>query len=221
MFRDRADAGKRLAAELARQSLTDPVVIAMPRGGVPVGLKIARELGAPLDLVMVRKLGAPAQPELAMGAVARAGAEREVVTNREVIRAFGLGQDAIDEAVAREMAVIAERERTYLSGRTRPPIEGRSAIVVDDGIATGATARAAIRAVRRRNPAEVVLAVPLGPPDTIAAMDGEADRVVCLDQPEWFAAISMGYADFHQVGDREVVAALDEAARNAGEGSAG
>ncbi len=217
MFDDRGSAGRQLAAAMRRRGLTAPVVLALPRGGVPVGAEIAEALGAPLDVLMVRKLGAPGRPELAMGAVAKTGESTETVLNDDVVSLLRVRQDDIEATKAHELGVIAERERRYHGGRTRPALRGRTAIVVDDGIATGATMRAALRAVRRANPAHVVLAVPVAPPDAVRALSAEADEVVCLQQPWDLGAIGMYYRDFRQVDDSEVVAAL---ARHTADGAA-
>ncbi len=206
-FRDRSEAGALLAARLRERVRPPAVVLALPRGGVPVGLEIARALGCPLDLVMVRKVGAPDQPELALGAVAN-GERPERVVNAEVMRLTGAGEDYFARASARELEEIARRRARYLAGRRPAPVQGRTAIVVDDGIATGASMRAALRAVRRKRPERVVLAVPVAPPDTLARLREEADEVVCLITPSWFSAVGQFYEDFSQTSDEDVVAAL-------------
>lgn len=218
MFADRTEAGKKLAAELTRivaedPALTDPVVLALPRGGLPVAIEIARALKAPLDLVLVRKIGVPFQPELAAGAVVD-GDDPQLVVNTDVVRLAGLSQADLDAGEARELKEIERRRDQYLKGRARAPVENRTVIVVDDGIATGATTRAALKALRRRKPKALILAVPVAPEDTVAAMRGEVDRVVCLEMPAAFYAIGAHYIDFRQVSDQEVVALLDEAARD-------
>lgn len=174
MFRDREDAGRKLAAELHRFQGSDPVVLALPRGGVPVAFEIARELAAPLDLVLVRKIGAPGQRELAAAAVVD-GENMELVVNQDVVDALGISQAYLDQEAKREVEEIERRRTAYLGGRKRVPVEGRTAIVVDDGIATGATMRAALRAVRRRKPSRLVLAVPVAPPDTVESLRSEVD----------------------------------------------
>jgi predicted phosphoribosyltransferase len=179
------------------------VILALPRGGVPVAAEIASRFAAPLDLILVRKIGVPFQPELAMGAVADGGAPL-VVRNEEVIRLVGVDEGTFKDAEARELAEIERRRRCYLGDRPRVDIAGRLAIVVDDGIATGATTRAALRSVAARKPAELVLAVPVAPPGTIAELKNEADNVVCLKTPEDFYAIGVHYRDFRQVSDDEV-----------------
>ncbi|MDC7786054.1 phosphoribosyltransferase family protein [Rhodoplanes sp. TEM] len=207
MFTDRRDAGRRLAAALRDLKNESPVVLALPRGGVPVAAEIAIALGAPLDLVVARKIGLPEQPELAMGAVVE-GDPPIVLRNEDVIRSAGIDSTTFNAACAAERAEIARRRARYLGGRPRIEIAGRTAILVDDGLATGATARAALRAVRRRRPARLVLAVPVGAPETITAMRDEADAIVCLEEPEWMPAIGAFYRDFDQVADAEVIAAL-------------
>jgi predicted phosphoribosyltransferase len=206
-FANRTEAGRRLAAELAGYRGQDPVILALPRGGVPVAAEIAAVLGAPLDLVMVRKIGAPVQPELAMGAVVD-GSDPLVVRNEDVIAGLGVDEAAFAAACQRELAEI-ERRRQHFLGK-RPPLEvaGRTAIVVDDGIATGATTRAALRAVRKRGPARLVLAVPVAPTSSLAELAGEADDIVCLEDHEMFGAIGMFYADFRQLTDQEVIEIL-------------
>jgi len=210
-FKDRRTAGKALARRLESLELTDPVVLAMPRGGVPVAAEIAIALHAPLDLVLVRKIGVPYQPELAAAAVVDGG-EPEIVVNDEVMRLAGLDRHYIDEQAKVELVEIERRRHLYLEGRPRPALENRTLILVDDGIATGASIRAAIAALRRKNPMRLILAVPVAPRDTVEMLRSQVDEVVCLDTPDPFYAIGMHYDDFHQVPDEEVVRLMNEAA---------
>lgn len=207
MFADRIDAGRRLAAALAAYRSRHPVVLALPRGGVPVAAEIAHALAAPLDLLLVRKIGLPWQPELAIGAVVD-GAEPQVVRNEAVIRRSGVGEEAFQRVCRDELAEIERRRARYLGGRQPVPVAGRVAIVVDDGIATGATMKAALRALRRRHPAELVLAVPVAPADVLEELRVEVDTLVCLATPEPFGAIGHFYRDFAQLSDAEVIATL-------------
>jgi putative phosphoribosyl transferase len=206
-FRDRRDAGRKLAAALTRYQNRHAVVLALPRGGVPVAAEIAAALLAPLDLVLVRKIGLPQQPELAMGAVVDGG-HPLVVRNEEVIALGGIDQTEFEAVCQRELAEIERRRQRYLGGRPRVDVTGRVTIVVDDGIATGATTRAALRATRLRNPSRLVLAVPVAPTESLAAMREEADEVVCLEDHESFGALGYYYADFRQISDREVIETL-------------
>ncbi len=207
-FTDRRDAGLKLADALEKMADRDPVVLALPRGGVPIGVEVARRLKAPLDLVMVRKIGVPWQPELAYGAVVD-GDEPETVINRDIAAQVSVPEDYLEKETARQLDEIARRRALYLKDRARPGIAGRTAIIVDDGIATGATVRAALIGVRRAGPQGLVLAVPVAPGDTVAALRGDADEIVCLETPLMFGAISQFYRDFHQVSDDEVIALLD------------
>jgi putative phosphoribosyl transferase len=208
-FADRRAAGRALAQRLKQLKLQAPVVVlALPRGGVPVAAEVARMLGAALDLVLVRKIGAPWQPEFAVGAVAE-GEPAQIVVDPTVRTMAGLDQAWIDEQARVGLREIARRRQVYLRGRPPVPVEGCTAVVVDDGIATGATMRAALKAVRVRRPARLVLAVPVAPSDTLAELSTEVDLVVCLEQPRPFEAVGRHYIDFRQVGDDEVVAALD------------
>jgi predicted phosphoribosyltransferase len=204
IFEDRFDAGRRLAKNLARFKGQDVVVLALVRGGLPVGYEIARALGAPLDIVLVRKIGAPGQPELAIGAVVD-GAQPETVMNEELVSALKVPEDYIKEEVERELSEIERRRRLYIGTRSRARIRGTTAIVADDGIATGATTRAALHAVRRQGPAHLVLAVPVAPPDSIESLRGEADEIECLSMPSLFGAIGWFYDNFEQVSDEEVM----------------
>lgn len=210
-FRNRRSAGSLLAKRLQDLAPADPVVLAMPRGGVPVAVEVAKALAAPLDLVLVRKIGVPYQPELAAAAVVDGGAP-EIVTNDEVVKASGITRDYIDEQAKEELAEIERRRHVYLEGRPRVALEGRTLILIDDGIATGASIRAAIAALKRKSPQRLILAVPVAPADTIEMLRSEVDDVVCLDTPEPFYAIGMHYDDFHQVPDDEVVRLMNEAA---------
>lgn len=210
-FKDRRSAGKLLAESVKELNPVDPVVLAMPRGGVPVGLEVAKALGAPLDIVLVRKIGVPYQPELAAGAVVD-GDEPEILVNDDVMRLAGLTRDDINERAKEELVEIERRRHAYLEGRPRVPLNGRTLIVVDDGIATGASIRAAVRALKRRNPRKLILAVPVAPADTIEMLRSEVDDVVCLQTPEPFYAIGIHYVDFHQIPDEEVVRLMNEAA---------
>jgi len=212
IFRDRKQAGTRLAAELRRFHERDPVVLALPRGGVPVAFEVATALAAPLDLILVRKIGAPQQPELAVGAVVD-GEEMEIVVNEDVLQALALSEEYVRTQAKHQVEEIERRRRTYLAGLERVALAGRTAIVVDDGIATGATMRAALRAARRRKPAYLVLAVPLAPPETIEELRSEVDEVVCLATPSPFGAIGAFYGDFRQVSDDEVRKLLEQAAK--------
>ncbi len=211
LFADRADAGRRLGKHLRGLGLERPVVCALPRGGVPVAVEIAAALGAPLDLILVRKLGAPCQPELALGAVVD-GEAAEMVLNSDIVALTGADEAYLAAARAQALTEIERQRQLYLAGRPRLDVQGRAAIVVDDGLATGATARAALQALRRRCPARLVLAVPVAPPETIVALQGEADKIICLEQVALIRGISGCYADFHQIDDREVVRLLDAAA---------
>ena len=204
IFADRREAGRKLAERLLRFKEGRPVVLALPRGGVPVGFEIARALAAPLDLVLVRKLGAPGQPELAVGALAL-GEEAAFVTDPELLAALGVPPAELEAIKAREVREIERRRKLYLGDRKPVPVAGRTAILVDDGIATGATMRAALRATRKRNPARLVLAVPVAPPDTIARLGAEADEIVCLAKPGSFLAVGQFYRTFTQLDDREVL----------------
>jgi putative phosphoribosyl transferase len=206
-FSDRSEAGRALAQQLAKLDLRQPVVLALPRGGVPVAAEIARELKAPLDLVLVRKIGVPWQPELAVAAIVD-GEHPEMVIDTDVQRAAGVDRAYIEAEAKKQLREIERRRRAYLGGRSPIPLEGRTVIVVDDGIATGTTVRAALQALRRHKPAALVLAVPVAPRETIAELRREVDRIVCLAEPEPFYAIGLHYGDFHQVGDEEVTAAL-------------
>ena len=210
MFRNRSDAGKRLATALAGFRDERPVILALPRGGVPVAAEIARPWNAPLDLVLVRKIGVPGQKELAMGAVVD-GASPIVVKNDEVIRAAGISEREFQAVCDAERAEIERRRRRYLGDRPPVDVAGRTVIVVDDGLATGATMRAALRATRMRKPLRLVLAVPVAPADTLAELAGEVDDVACIETPDYFVSIGGHSADFRQVGDDEVTAALSAA----------
>jgi putative phosphoribosyl transferase len=205
---NREEAGRALANELAPLKSADLVVFALPRGGVPVAAPIAAALGAPLDLMLVRKIGAPYQPELAMGAVADSGAP-VVVRNEDVIDALGVSAARFDEACARECAEIERRRELYLGDRPRAPVKGQIAVVVDDGVATGATTRAALRAVRAQAPKRLILAVPVASTEALETLRAEADEIVCLEAHEWFPGVGGYFRDFHQIDDSEVIALLD------------
>lgn len=203
-FRDRSDAGRRLAAALASYQDQRPVILALPRGGVPVASEVAAALNAPLDLIIARKIGVPFQPELAMGAVVDGGTPI-IVRNDDVIRLAHIDEAEFKAVCDSELAEIERRRQLYLGSRERPDVAGRTAIVVDDGVATGATTRAALRATRLRNPKKLVLAVPVAPTESLAELRQEADEVVCLEEYEPFGAIGLYYSDFRQVSDQEVV----------------
>jgi len=207
IFADRRDAGRRLAEALGAYRSLSPAVLALPRGGVSVAEPVAEALDAPLDLVFVRKLGAPGHPELAVGAVAERR-ERAEVLNPSIVSALALDERLLAAAAEREFREIARRRRLYLGGAEQEPLKDRVVIVIDDGVATGATTRAALRAVRAERPRKLVLAVPVAPASGAAELEDEADEVVCLEQPEPFYAVGAFYDDFSQVSDEEVAAAL-------------
>ena len=207
MFSDRTEAGEALAEALTEAAPKDPVVLALPRGGVPVALPVARALGAPLDLLLVRKIGMPGQSELAAGALVE-GEPPQAVYNEELLRMTGLSEADFARQVAEKEEEIAERRRLWLEGRAPVSLDGRTAVVVDDGIATGATVRAALAGLRARAPAEIWLAVPVAPPDTLRALRSHADRVICLETPEHFRAVGLHYRHFPQVSNAEVAEML-------------
>jgi len=208
-FVDRTDAGKRLARALAFYKDQHPVVLALPRGGVSVAAEVAAALEAPLDLILVRKIGVPIQPELAMGAVVD-GSAPLVVRNEDVIALADIDEAEFNAVCEGELAEIERRRQRYLGSRKRVDVKDRVTIVVDDGVATGATTRAALRATRARAPKKLVLAVPVAPTDSLAELRREADEVVCLEDHEFFGAIGSYYAEFAQVSDQEVIDLLKQ-----------
>ncbi len=209
LFQDRRDAGRDLVQSLRRYAgRPDVLVLALPRGGVPVAYEVARALDAPLDVFLVRKLGLPGQEELAMGALATGGVR---VLNDEVVRALDISDDVIETVTAREARELARRERVYRGDRPAPDVRGKVVILVDDGLATGSTMRAAVAALRQQGPARVVVAVPVGAPQTCAEFRAEADEIVCARTPEPFHAVGLWYADFSQTTDEEVHELLDQA----------
>jgi putative phosphoribosyl transferase len=212
LFHDREHAGRELGKRLAHFRNQSPIVLGLPRGGVPVAYEVARALGAPLDVWVVRKLGAPIQPELGMGAVAEGG---EVFVDAHIVREVGASEAEVQEVIARKTAEVEERCQRFRRGRGRPNLEGKTVLLVDDGIAAGGTARAALRAIRRQRPRRVVLAVPVGSPYVLEALAQEADEIVCLSpQPDLYA-IGLWYESFEPVEDDDVMAILDEAQEHA------
>ncbi|GLX53538.1 putative phosphoribosyl transferase [Streptomyces hygroscopicus subsp. hygroscopicus] len=209
-FADRVEAGERLGARLGFLRGEDVVVLGLPRGGVPVAARVAEALDAPLDVCLVRKLGVPYQPELAMGAIGEDGVR---VLNEDVLRATGVRDDELARVEERERRVLAERAERYRGERPSVPLAGRTAVVVDDGVATGSTARVACRVARARGAARIVLAVPVAPRDFARRLGGDADDLVCLDTPWDFAAVGQFYDDFAQTEDAEVTACLRRARR--------
>ena len=202
VYEDRRTAGRALVPELQRCDLHDPIILGLPRGGVPLAFEIAVALNAPLDTIVVRKLGVPSQPELAFGAIASGGVR---VINDDVVRSvFGLDDDMIEQIAGREMKELQRRERAYRLDRPYPALEGMDVVLVDDGLATGATMRAAALAVKTRSPASVVVAVPVGSSSAVARVAAVVDRVICLESPASFYAVGQFYADFRQTRDDEV-----------------
>jgi len=217
LFRDRSDAGRQLADELGRYAGRDDVVVlALPRGGVPVGYEVARTLGAPLDVFLVRKLGVPGREEYAMGAIASGGVR---VLNEEAVHGLHIPEDVIEEVARREHRELARREREYREDRPPPDVRGKVVILVDDGLATGSTMRAAVAALRRGDPGRIVVAVPVGSSETCADLGTEADEVVCVREPEPFYSVGAWYDDFGQTSDEEVRVLLRDAAEVGGTGS--
>jgi putative phosphoribosyl transferase len=209
MFDDRQQAGRQLATELAALRLQQPVVLALPRGGVPVAAEVAATLDAPLDLIIVRKVGAPGNPELAVAAIVD-GDPADVVLNREIIETYALGNSDLAALIKSERPELERRRLAYRGDRHPLSVDGRTAILVDDGAATGTTMKVAIRALRRRSPREIVVALPVAPPETVAELALEADRVVCLRQPARFMALSRHYLTFPQLSDGDVTTAVSE-----------
>jgi predicted phosphoribosyltransferase len=208
-FHDRHDAGRRLAAELGRYAgRNDVVVLALPRGGIPVGYEVAQALGAPLDVFVVRKLGLPGYEELAIGAIASGGAR---VLNDDVVRMYRVSKDQLDDVTRMEQAELERRERRYRGERPFPDLAAKAVILVDDGLATGATMRAAVEALRHENPARVIVAVPVSSPDTCEQFREIADEIVCAVTPEPFYAVGLWYEDFSQTTDEEVHDLLERA----------
>lgn len=201
IFADRADAGKQLAERLAAYAGPETRVFGLPRGGVPVAFEVAKRLGAPLDVYIVRKLGAPGREELALGAIASNGVK---VLNRETIEALGIDDAALDAIARREAVELERRESLYRAGRLAQDIAGRTVLIVDDGLATGASMYAAVLAIRAQDPRRVVVAVPVAPKETLAQLSEYADEVVCLSSPEPFRGVGAWYADFRQITDQEV-----------------
>jgi len=210
VFHDRYEAGQFLAEKLhAYADRPDVVVLALPRGGVPVGCEVARALHAPLDVYLVRKLGVPGHEELAMGAIASGGVR---VLNRDAVRALDIPEQIIEQVADRELQELQRRERIYRGKRPPPHVRGRIVILVDDGLATGSSMRAAIAALRRQHPAKIIVAVPVGSVETCAEMQQEADGVICASTPQPFAAVGYWYEDFSQTTDEEVHDLLERAA---------
>ncbi len=229
VFKDRIDAGQQLAKRLAHHaSCSNVIVLALPRGGVPIAYEVAKALHAPLDVVLVRKLGVPEQKELAMGAIAKLpgadfASDGTKVLNSDIVRSFRLFGAAIHKITVREQRELERRERFYQSCLTKDSetqygstlhFEGATIILVDDGLATGATMRAAIAALRKHHPAHIVVAVPVGSSEACAEFRAEADEVVCVNTPQCFSSVSLWYEDFSQVSDEEVCKLLKQSANN-------
>lgn len=209
-FDDRRDAGQKLAARLEPLRRSDPLVLALPRGGVPVAYEVARHLDAPLDVLVVRKLGVPGHEELAMGAIASGGLR---VLNDDVVAMLRIPTDEIDRVARREAREIERREQLYRGNRPMEPVRGRTVIVVDDGLATGATMRAAVHALRAAGPRHLVVAVPVGAPTSCAAIEREADELICLETPAAFFGVGQWYREFGQTSDEEVRLLLRDRAK--------
>src|SRR5207247_4971375 len=211
VFENRAEAGRQLAEKLDKYAVRDDVIVlGLPRGGVPVAYEVAKRLHAPLDVLIVRELGVPGFEELAAGAIASGGVR---VLNEEVIRAIPHADQAIEAVTARETTELQRREQIYREGRPAPELRDRIAILVDDGLATGATMRAAIKALRQRGAAKIVVAVPVGPPDTCHEIEEQADETICLSTPQFFQAVGQYYEDFSQTTDEDVRELLGRAAQ--------
>ena len=207
MFRDRTEVGKLLAERFLKIKLENPIVLAIPRGGVPVAKEIALALGAKLDLVITRKIGFPGQPEFAIGAVTQDG---ELIVDENIVKEYGINKEYLKQESVTQKKEIADRMRKYRGERPYPDLAGKTAIIVDDGIATGNTMLAAIESVRRKKPAKIIVAIGVAPAETVRRLSSVADQVVCLDTPEPFYAIGEFYEKFEQVGDEEVKNALKE-----------
>ncbi len=216
-FKNRKEAGRKLAEALADlKDARDVVVLGIPRGGVEVADEVAKALNAPLDVAITRKLGAPGNPELAIGAI---GSDGSVVLDDEAISALRISRDYLDREISRQAEEVRRRSMAYRGGRPPIPLEGKRVIVVDDGLATGSTMLATVRTLRGSNPREIIVAVPVAPPEAVHRLEKEADRVVCLMTPAYFWAVGMFYEDFTQVSDEEVQALLSERGHPSGPSS--
>jgi putative phosphoribosyl transferase len=210
-FSNRTEAGRLLAEKLVKYAgRTDVIVLGLPRGGVPVAYEVAKRLGVPFDVFIVRKLGVPGFEELAVGAIASGGVR---VLNEDVMRALPNADETIESVTAKETAELERREQSYRDGRPAPELRDRVAILVDDGLATGATMRAAVKALRQRGATKIVVAVPVGPPDTCRELEEQADETICLCTPEFFQAVGQYYEDFSQTSDEDVRELLTRAAQ--------
>jgi putative phosphoribosyl transferase len=209
VYMNREAAGRMLARRLTSYANTDVVVLGIPRGGVPVAKEVADALGAPLDVIVVRKLGAPGEPELGIGAVVD-GDHPRAIFNQDIIEHLGVSDEYIEAEIARQLKEVNRRETAYRGGRAKIPLTGKTVIVVDDGIATGSSVRAALRGIRRQKPKRLILATPVAPAESIQALRSDADEIICLETPEDFYAVGQFYRDFHQTTDEEVEAILRE-----------
>jgi putative phosphoribosyl transferase len=212
IFKDRQDAGRRLAEELQHVELTNPIVLGLPRGGVPVAYEVAVELHAPLDVMVVRKLGAPFQPELAIGAIASGNVR--VLNEDWTSGLYGLDDSTVDQIAAKELKELERREMLYRADKPLPDLGQRDVVLVDEGLATGATMRAAVQAVRSRHPSKIIVAVPTGSEEAVRLISEVADSVICLETPEFFYAVGQSYVKFDQTTDTEVRHLLDSARRD-------
>jgi putative phosphoribosyl transferase len=211
IFKDRVDAGRKLAKKLSEYAnRSDVIILALPRGGVPVAFEVAKELNVKMDVFIVRKLGVPGNEELAMGAIA---SDNIIVLNEDVVRSFQISKQVIDAVAARELRELERREHTYRGNRPKPNINGLTVILIDDGLATGATMRAAAAAVKTKNPTKIVIAVPTGAPDTCRSFEGKVDKVICVATPEPFYGVGAWYEDFSQTTDTEVCELLGKDAK--------
>jgi len=207
IFADRTEAGRLLAQIIEEKHYKDPIVLALPRGGVPVAFEVARTIGAPMDLVLVRKIGTPGQPELALGAVVD-GQTPQCVVNEDIKKRAHISDAELEREKQRQIEELDRRRALYLGDRGRLSVEGKTAIVIDDGIATGATARVALRALRKSRPAKLVLAVPVAPVETLKSLGDEVDELLCLQSPEPYYAVGYFYRDFDPVSDQDVASLL-------------